>query len=336
MAVDIALYGALMPSNLDDLQDMSDDGVIGYKAFMSSVGNKDLDNDMQGIDDYALYEGMRRIEKTGKPLLLHCENASITDNLGRIAAEKGPNTLANYVDSRPVFTEVEAIRRAIYLAKQTNVKLHICHVSCPEGVHEVKVAKEEGMDITGESCTHYFAFTQEELDSIGNTAKCSPPIRNKDNQDRLWKELFDGNIDFITSDHSPSTPDLKQGAAFDAWGGIAGLQNAFDVLFDEAVQKRGMSLKQFADITSTNVADRFGIEDKGRISIGKDADLVLIKPNSPYTVKSEDLEYKHKISAYIGREIGCQFVKTILRGNIIYDIDNGVTEEFIGRLILKK
>lgn len=336
MVVDVALYGALLPSNLDQLQELSDEGVVGYKAFMSTCGDRSLDNDMENVDDYSLYEGMKRIAKTGKPLLLHCENAAITDRLGEIAKETGPNTLASYVDSRPVFTEVEAIRRAIYIAKQTDVKLHICHISCPEGFEEVKKAKAEGMDITAESCTHYFAFTKDELDTIGNTAKCSPPIRDKENQEGLWKMLFDGDIDFIGSDHSPCTADLKEGPAFSAWGGISALQNSYDVLFDEAVQKRGMSLKQFVDITATNVADRFELENKGRIAIGKDADFAFIKKDSPYTLKTEDLEYKNKISAYVGREIGCQIVKTIVRGNTVYDIDKGVTDQFMGEFILKK
>lgn len=336
LTVDVAVYGALHPRNLDDLQDLSDDGVAGFKAFMSTCGDRSLDNDMENVDDYSLYEGMRRIAKTGKVLLLHCENAAITDRLGQIAKETGPNTLANYVASRPVFTEVEAIRRAIYLAKQTGVKLHICHISCPEGVEEVVKAKAEGMDITCESCTHYFALTTDVLDDIGNTAKCSPPIRDKNNQDKLWEQLFNGDIAFVTSDHSPCTADLKEGPAFSAWGGISALQNSYDILFDEAVLKRGMSLKQFVDITATNVADRFNLDNKGRISVGKDADFAFIKANAPYVLKAEDLEYKNKISAYVGREIGAQITKTIVRGNIVYDIDKGVANEFPGQFILKK
>jgi allantoinase len=336
MTVDVAVYGALHPRNLDDLQDLSDDGVAGFKAFMSTCGDRSLDNDMENVDDYSLYEGMRRIAKTGKVLLLHCENAAITDRLGKIAEATGPNTLANYVASRPVFTEVEAIRRAIYLAKQTGVRLHICHISCPEGVEEVIKAKTEGMDITCESCTHYFALTTDVLDDIGNTAKCSPPIRDKNNQDKLWEQLFNGDIEFVTSDHSPCTADLKEGPAFSAWGGIAGLQNSYDILFDEAVLKRGMSLKQFVDITATNVADRFNLDNKGRISVGKDADFAFIKANSPYVLETENLEYKNKMSAYVGREIGAQITKTIVRGNIVYDIDSGVTNEFPGQFVLKK
>lgn len=336
MTVDIAVYGALMPSNLDDIADLSEDGVVAYKAFMSTAGDRSLPDDLENVDDYSLYEGMKRIAKTGKPLSVHCENAAITDKLGELAKKNGPNTIKAYVESRPIFTEVEAIRRAIYFAKQTGVKLHIAHVSCAEGVDEVIKARAEGYDISCETCTHYLYFHTDELDSIGNTAKCSPPIRDLEHQKGLWEKLFHGDIEFVTSDHSPCTPDLKEGPALSAWGGLSSLQNSYDVLFDEAVQKRNMSLKQFVDITATNVAKRFKLEDKGCISVGKDADFAFIKPNSPYVLKAEDLEYKNKISAYIGRKIGAQVVRTIVRGTTVYEIERGFSNEFLGRFILNR
>ena len=136
--------------------------------------------------------------------------------------------------------------------------------------------------------------------------------------------------------HSPCTPDLKDKEnAFEAWGGISGVQNNVDVLFDEGVQKRGMSLTQFAELTATNVAKLFDIEEKGSIEVGKDADFVLIKPNSPYTLQTEDLEYRNKISPYVGREIGAQVASTILRGQVIYSLEDGVTAEFPGEFIKK-
>ena len=121
--------------------------------------------------------------------------------------------------------------------------------------------------------------------------------------------------------------------AFDAWGGISGVQNNVDILFDEGVQKRGLSLTRFAEVIATDVADRFGIDQKGRIQVGKDADFVLIKPNAPYTLKAEDLEYRNKISPYVGCEIGAQVAYTILRGKEIYSQENGVEEEFSGEFI---
>lgn len=335
LTVDGYSLAALTPFSLDTLKEVAEDGVVGYKAFLSTAGDRTIDGDLENVDDYSLYEGMRRIKELDLPLLLHCENAAITDRLGQIAAEQGPNTLANYVASRPVFTEVEAVRRAIFFAKETGCKISICHCSCPEAIQEVTKARAEGVDVVAESCTHYFAFTTDQLDDIGNSSKCSPPIRDQENLEGMWKELFDGNIEFIGSDHSPCTPDLKEGGAFQAWGGISGMQNSYDVFFDEAVNKRNMPLEDFVAVTATNAAKYFGLEGKGAIRTGMDADLVIIDPNRSYTIEAEDLEYKNKISAYIGREVGCSIINTIVRGHIVYDIEKGVSDEKIGKFLFK-
>ena len=116
-------------------------------------------------------------------------------------------------------------------------------------------------------------------------------------------------------------------------GGIAGLQNNVDVLFDEGVQKRNLPLTVFADIIAKNPADRFGLNNKGRISIGKDADFVFIKPNSDYVLKAEDLEYRNKISPYIGNSIGAQVARTILRGQTIYSLEEGVVNKGQGQFL---
>ena len=116
---------------------------------------------------------------------------------------------------------------------------------------------------------------------------------------------------------------------------MSACQNVLDVMFDEAVQKRKMCVCQLMKILSTNPAKIFGLKDKGEISIGKDADIVLLKPNSPYRLKAEDLQYKHKHSLYVGKEIGCQVMKTLVRGNLVYDKDNGIIGTAIGEYIKK-
>lgn len=336
LKVDVASFGGLVPFNIDNggIQELSDGGVKAYKCFMATCGDRKIEGDFMNVDDYGLYEGMKQIKKTGKPLAIHAENAAITDKLGELAYQRGETSLKAYVESRPVFTEVEAIRRAIFFAKETGCRIHICHISCQEGVDEVTKAKAEGVNVTCETCTHYLYFDTDELDAIGPVVKCSPPIRNKENQKGLWDRIFKGEIDMVTSDHSPCTPDLKDKTnAFEAWGGISALQNSVDILYDEGVQKRGLPLKKFAEIIAANPADVFGLEHKGRISVGKDADLVLIKPNAPYVLKAEDLEYRNKISPYVGREIGAQVAQTILRGTVVYDQNSGVTNKFPGEFI---
>ena len=335
LAVDVASYGGLVPYNLNGgIQELDEAGVIGYKAFIATCGDRSIEGDFQDVDDYSLYEGMKQIAKTGKILSINSENAAITDRLGQIAKENGETTLSAYVDTRPVFTEVEPIRKIILFAKETGCRVHIVHVACEEGVDEVVKAQQAGVDITCETCTHYLYFYKEELDDIGPVVKCSPPIREKSRLEGMWNRVLNGDIGFVTSDHSPCTPDLKAtDNAFEAWGGIAGLQNNVDVLYDEGVQKRNMTLKRFAEIIATEPAKRFGMYDKGSIEIGKDADFVFIKPDSPYTLTEADLEYRNKMSPYLGREIGAQVTRTILRGQEIYNQETGVADIRSGRFI---
>ncbi|MDU7037150.1 MAG: amidohydrolase family protein, partial [Staphylococcus simulans] len=164
--------------------------------------------------------------------------------------------------------------------------------------------------------------------------KCSPPIREESRLPGMWERVINGDINFVTSDHSPSTPDLKDtDNAFEAWGGIAGIQNNVDILFDEGVQKRDLSLKRFAEIIATEPAKRFGLDNKGSIAVGKDADFVFIKPESSYTLQAEDLEYRNKLSPYVGRTINAQVAKTILRGEETYSLEDGVSNDFRGEFI---
>lgn len=335
LSADVASYGGLVPYNLDGgIQELDEEGVVAYKAFLATCGDRSIDGDFENVDDYSLYEGMKQIAKTGKILSVHAENADITDRLGEIAYKNGEKSLAAYVDSRPVFTEVEPIRKLILFAKETGCRLHIVHVACEEGVDEVIKAQQEGVDVTCETCTHYLYFYKEELDDIGPVVKCSPPIREESRLPGMWERAINGDINFVTSDHSPSTPDLKDtDNAFEAWGGIAGIQNNVDILFDEGVQKRDLSLKRFAEIIATEPAKRFGLDNKGSIAVGKDADFVFIKPESSYTLQAEDLEYRNKLSPYVGRTINAQVAKTILRGEETYSLEDGVSNDFRGEFI---
>lgn len=337
LRVDVASLGGLTPFNLDGgIQELAEGGVVGYKAFVASCGDRSIEGDFEDVDDYSLYEGMRQIAKTGKVLDVHCENAPITNMLGKLAKKAGKSKVSDYVATRPEFTEQEAVRRVIFFAKLTGCRVNICHCTCKEAVDEVLAARAEGYDITCETCPHYLYFTTDELDAIGNITKCSPPIRDKAQQDALWERVENGAISFVASDHSPCTPDLKEPEnAFDAWGGIAGIQNCMDVMYDEMVQKRGLPASLFAKVMAANVADRFSLPNKGRIEVGKDADFCLIKPNSPYTLAAEDLEYRNKISPYVGRTIGAQVARTILRGETTYSLEEGVCADFPGVFLNK-
>lgn len=328
---DYSAMAGLLPWNRDSLKALSAAGVPSFKAFVATCGSGQ-EGDFKNVDDYELYAGMQILAETGDLLIVHCENAAITDKLGEKAMAEGKKKLSDYVATRPVFTEVEAVKRVLLIAKETGCRVHIAHCSCPEAVEAVLEAQAEGVDASAESCPHYFLLATEDLDAIGPKAKCSPPIRDRRNQVRMWELLEAGVLNIIGSDHSPCTPDLKEtDNAFKAWGGISGTQNSVDAMFDAAVKKRNISPVTLMRALATEPAKRFRLADKGELSLGKDADIVILDPNQSYTVQAQDLYYKNKFSAYEGLQIDCRITHTWVRGHLVYQLGQGIIGEPIGK-----
>lgn len=333
--VDYAFYGGLVPENLDKLKELADAGVLAFKCFLSDI-TSDVPGDFIHVDDYSLYKGMQKLAELDQLLCIHAENPSVTSGITKEMIREGRTSAIDYVDSRPIFTEVDAVQRVLLFAKETGCKVHFVHISTSEAIQIILKARAEGVDVTVESCPHYFAMTAEQVEEIGPRAKCQPPLRKAKDQEKLWEELLNGNIDWLTSDHSPCTEDLKQGNIFEAWGGISGAQNNVDLMFDLAVKQRGLPVHKFVDLIATNPAERFNLPNKGEIAVSKDADIILVDPNQSYTVKREELYYKNKHSAYEGRKIDCRVTKTIVRGNVVFDLEKGIVGDPVGKLISAK
>ncbi|MEP6664109.1 MAG: allantoinase AllB, partial [Verrucomicrobiota bacterium] len=172
---DFALWGGLVPGNLDKLEELSERGVIGFKAFMSNSGI----DDFSSVDDETLREGMKRCARLGKLVAVHAESEKITSKLSRAAIAQGKTSVRDYLDSRPIAAELDAIERAIEMSRETNCSLHIVHVSSGAGVALVATAQTQGADVTCETCPHYLTLTEDDMEQLGAIAKCAP--RNLDN-----------------------------------------------------------------------------------------------------------------------------------------------------------
>ena len=304
---EFGLWGGIVPGNRGALAEMAGLGAIGFKAFMSDSGLPEFPRS----DDLTLYEAMVEAARLGLPVAVHAENDEITRELSRGAQAEGRTGIRDYLESRPIVAEVEAINRAGLLAREAGAKLHIVHISSGRGVAAAIEARKAGTDLTIETCAHYLFFTEEDMERIGAAAKCAPPLRAVTERDELRRWLLGGGIDIVASDHSPAPLDMKQDANFfKVWGGIAGVQSTLAVL----LSIDGLTVEAIRRMVAENPAKRFKIANKGLIAPGCDADLVLVDAAAEFELKAEDLKQRHAISPYIGSRFRGAVRQTYLRG----------------------
>jgi allantoinase len=327
--VDFGLWGGLVPENLGDLEALHQRGVVGFKAFMSHSGI----DDFHRVPDGVLAIGLKVTARLGALVGVHAESQELLD---RHAGAPDPHRLS-WCRSRPPEAEVEAIQRLVVCMRGAgkDVRAHVVHVSCGEGLAAVDAARNKGVAITAETCPHYLAFTEDDFERIGPALKCAPPIRDAATREVLWNSLLQGRVDFIGSDHSPCPAADKQKGEDDiwrAWGGIAGIQATLPVLMTDGVHARGLSFERVAHLTATAPAQAFGLYPrKGVIAVGADADLALVDPEPEWTLESGELETRSGISAYVGRRFRGKVVRTIVRGKTVFVDDEIVGEHGWGQ-----
>ncbi|WP_040949063.1 allantoinase AllB [Gorillibacterium massiliense] len=333
-AVDYAFWGGLVPGNLEEIEGLAAAGVVGFKAFLSDPGGRG-EMAFRQADDVTLYEGMKKIAKLGSILALHAESDVITGKLTARARLESKGSALDYAATRPVIAEEEAVNRALFFAERTGCSLHFVHISSHAALKLINAAKNNSLNVTAETCPHYLALTEEDMVLLGGVAKCAPPLRNEREQAKLWEAVETGSIDFIASDHSPCPTELKVNDDYFAiWGGISGAQSSMELMITEGTVRRGIPLPYIAQMLATEPAKRFGLHPcKGEIAVGADADLVLVDMNTGYTLKKEDLLYRHAHSPYIGKTMSCRIKATFCRGMLIYEMERGIVRTGAGEWI---
>ena len=291
-AVDFGLWGGLTPGNLDELEPLVERGVMGFKAFMCPSGI----DEFPACDEATLREGMNRIAELDSILLLHAEDPLL------LREAKGP-TAEDFIRSRPPEAEISAIAQAIAMARETGCRLHVVHVSTAAGADLVVKAFRGGVDVTYETCPHYMLYTEDDLQRLGGLGKCAPPLRTEADRKQMWRAPL------VVSDHSPSTPALKQGEDFrKIWGGISGCQSTRLLIVGDD------GPVGVAKVTAAHAASRFRIPNKGDIAPGQDADLWLVDLSRQGSVRQEELLYKNPYSVHEGQPTFGRTVRTLLRG----------------------
>ncbi len=331
---DFALWGGLTPRNLERLPELAACGVLGLKAFMSSSGIPEF----PAADEATLHAGMVQAAALGLTVAVHAESDALTARLSAELNRPGASW-RDYLNSRPVRAELEAIALALALARETGCRLHVVHVSSGEGAALIARARTDGVDVSAETCPHYLSFTGDDLERVGATLKCAPPLRSRAVQDELWAAVVGGGIQTIGSDHSPCPPDLKtSGNPFEVWGGIAGVQSSLNALLTHGTdlaegRGHGLSLPRLAELTASVPARRFGLAGKGEIAVGFDADLALLDLGAEATLRAGELLNRWpETSPYVGQTLRGRVVSTWLRGVRAYAdgrVDGGAQGRFV-------
>lgn len=337
--IDFSLWGGLVPENFDELEKMDKAGCVAFKAFLSPSSP-----DFEHLGYGETYEAMQIVKRFGGRIGFHCEDYSTILHLEEMMRREGRCDSRAFLDSHPVVAEMIATEAIIALSRATGCKSYICHVSSPDVAQKVKEAQQQGVDILAETCVHYLCMNENDVLEKGAFCKCSPPLRTEEESRRLWDYVFDGTLCAIGSDHSPCTEEEKTSenlgkkvkSIFDAWGGMNGIQTAFQTMYSEGCGKRGMTPVQLARVMSEQPAKAFGLWGrKGAIAEGFDGDVVLLDPNKAWEITAEQLYYKNKISGFLGKKGVGMPVMTILRGEIIAENGKWIGRKGIGKVLRK-
>jgi allantoinase len=328
--VNAAFYGGVIPGNEDEIQGLIEAGVVGIKAFLTHSGIDEFPN----VTEKELNACMPLLAKHNIPLLVHCE---LDDKDHAEDLSKHPTSYKSYLASRPKKWENDAVDMMIGLCRKHNCRTHIVHVSSAEALDNIAKAKAEGLLITAETCPHYIYFNAEEIPDAATIYKCAPPIRETANNKQLKEALHTGVLDFLSTDHSPAPPSIKEiesGNLQKAWGGIAGLQ--FLLSASWTALKDTMTLEKFIPLLTANPAVFLQLNHhKGFLKEGYDADIVVWSPEESNIVTEDEILHKHKISPYVGQQLYGKVYQTYVSGELVYS-DNQIKQKNIGKWLLRK
>lgn len=314
---DVGYWGGIIPGNTHEIEGMALKGISGFKAFLTHSGIDDFPN----VTAADLEMAMPVIARHQLPLLVHCE---LMPDI-QPPRQDNVRSYRQYMASRPQLWEQAAIALMIHCCELYGCRVHIVHLSSAAALEQITIAKEKGLPLTVETTQHYLYFNAEEIPDGNTSFKCAPPIRERENNSKLWEALKAGIIDFVATDHSPAPPALKQidtGDFTTAWGGIASLQLALPALWT-AGRSRGVRIEQIASWLCERPAILAGLENrKGKIAPGYDADLVVWDPERSFIVNAEGLYHKHKLTPYINETLYGVVEQTYLRGVKVFDEGN--------------
>ena len=313
----------LEDNRVHEMKMLANAGVTSYKLFKAYPG-------VLYVDDGTIYRAMRKAGEDGTVVCMHAENGIVIDEIVKQALAEGKTEPKYHAITRPTRMEAEGVHRAISIAEVAQVPIYIVHLSSSDALEQVMLARNRGVHAFAETCPQYLFLDDSYYDQEGfEGAKyvMTPALREKWNQDELWKGLKFGDLQSIATDHCPFCFKDQKMLGIDDFSKIPnggpGVENRMSLVFNGGVNSGRISLNKFVELTSTAAAKTFGLfPKKGTIAVGSDADIVIFDPNRTETISVNNTCTHHMnvdYNAYEGFEV-TGFTETVLsRGKVIID-----------------
>jgi dihydropyrimidinase len=296
------------------------------------------------VDDHALYQVMKVAAETGAVVTVHAENGDAVWNLQKELLAAGHTGPEYHPVSRPSAVEGEATERALTMARLHGTAAYIVHMTCRESMHALERAKLGGQKCYGETCPQYLLLDDRVFnapDFGGSTYVMSPPIRplHLGHHEALWSGVSNGMLDSIGTDHCPFTHEQKKMGAKDFTkipNGAAGIEDRLAILYTHGVVGGRFSLERLVELGSAAPARIFGLEKKGAVSVGMDADLVVFNPEGKSVRSAKTHFSRADRSIFEGFDVKGKVEKTIVGGRVAFDNGKLMAEKGAGRFIARK
>ena len=317
-AIDYGLSQVVTAAHSDpasELPALIDSGVPTFKAFMVY----DF-----GVSDAVLSSLLAAAARGGGVLEVHCENRAMLEaNTARLLAE-GKVAPRYHAASRPPSVEEAGTRRAIELARSADAPLYVVHLSSAAALAAVREAQARGERVFAETCPHYLALDESRYDLPDEEAArfvISPPLRSPSERDALWEGLADSSLALVATDHVPDRVAVEKQSWRESFDRISnggpGIETLLAVVYSEGVARGRMTIERMVDVLSTTPARLFGLNSKGAIEVGKDADLVLFDPTERRTLRAAELHHTSDYSPYEGMDMAGWVRSVLVRGEFV-------------------
>ncbi|MBO8153812.1 dihydropyrimidinase [Thermovirga sp.] len=321
-------------SRIDEIREVSEDGVRTFKFFMAygDSGRRTSGGQM--------LEAFREISSVGGIALVHAEDEDIISYLEEGLSEDQSGEMKSLALTRPDVCEATAVAKAAIIAGYTECRLHVVHLSSAMGLREVRKARELGIKITTETCPQYLLLTEDAYDLLeGHLFSASPSLKKPLDCSSLWEGLANGSIDVVATDHCPFTRAQKawKGSFRELPYGLPGVETSRALLFSEGVKKGKIKLSDFVRVTSTAPAKLLGLYPrKGTLMPGADGDVVVFDPEKEWVISADSLHMNVDFSPFEGLKVKGKVAYTISRGEVIIEEREFTGEKGRGRFLGRK